>query len=706
MFTRQKTLLLKIIIAWLITSTISVGAAQKKSPLDFFNPNDLMSVGVYYYPEHWPKSQWERDLKNIADMGFEFTHFGEFAWAFLEPEEGRYDFTWLDEAVEIAHKNGLKVIMCTPTPAPPVWMAQNYPEILMENQDGRTVRHGTRQHISWSSEKYREFTKKIVMKLAKRYGKDDRIWGWQIDNEPSHYGLEYDYCPSAQKSFKNWLKKKYKTIDRLNKAWGTHFWSQVYSDFNQIRIPNEKELVQFTNPHAIVDFRRFNAEETASFIGFQYDILRKIISDRQWVTTNYQRFTYAIDPRLSSDLDFISYTSYPVARNSRGIGSEGFRISMPHFIGFGNDYFRPLTGVTALMELQIGQVCWGDISARLYPGTCRLFLYHAFAGGCSFVCSYRFRQPTFSYEQNVVGIVGTDGVTPTQGGKEYSEFIKEMNLLRDNIPKNQKFPVEYFKRKTAMFWSFENMWATEYQSFTNQWNYMSHNFGYYNALKSLGCPVDYIQETDDFSNYSVLIAPAHELIDKQLVEKWGNYVKGGGHLVLTCRTGAKNKEGHYWEAKRAEPIWDLIGAKIKFYDCLPSDVIGSVIFNNKEYQWNNYAEGLEANEGTEILAQFTDQFYAGTPVIVTRNLGSGTVTYIGVDTDDKDLEKEVLRNVFENANISVENYPDGLIVEWRDGFWVGMNYSSDTLQVEIPESAKILIGQNILNPTEVVVWTE
>ncbi len=135
-----------------------------------------MHVGAYYYPEHWPRKQWERDLGNIAEMGFDFTHFGEFAWAFMEPEEGKYDFEWLDEAVAIASKNGLKVIMCTPTPTPPAWMAEQYPEILMTNSDGRIVRHGTRQHISWSSTKYREFTEKIVTKLTERYGHDERNW--------------------------------------------------------------------------------------------------------------------------------------------------------------------------------------------------------------------------------------------------------------------------------------------------------------------------------------------------------------------------------------------------------------------------------------------------------------------------------------------------------------------------------------------------
>ncbi len=665
-----------------------------------------MKVGVYYYPEHWPKEQWERDLKNIAAMGFDFTHFGEFAWAFLEPEEGKYDFEWLDEAVTIANKYGLKVIMCTPTPTPPVWLAINYPEILMTNKDGRIIRHGTRQHVSWSSKKYREFTEKIVTKLAERYGHDNRIWGWQIDNEPSHYGLNEDYSDAAQERFQQWLQNKYQTIQKLNEVWGTKFWSQMYSSFDQIRIPNEKELVLFVNPHAMLDFKRFNASEAASFVSFQYNILRKLILKKQWVTTNFMAIYDAVDPKLNDDLDVISWTKYPVEGFNSGIGEEGFRRGSPYDIGFANDFFRSLKGKTAAMELQISQVCWGDYSPRIYPGARRLFLYHVFVGGNTFVCSYRYRQPTFNYEQNIVGMVGTDGITPSDGGKEYMTFIEEMKTLQQYKPKDPKMPIQYLKRKSAIIWSFDNLWATDYQKHTIQWSYRNHHAGYYNALKSFGCPVDIIRDRDDLSSYGVLVVPAYELLNAVLIEKWKNYVENGGNLVLTCRTGAKDENGHYREAKRAEIIWDLIGAEIEFFDNLPETIQGKVRFRDKDYQWNNWGEVLKPFKGTEVLATFADQFYKGKAAAIKCTYGEGSVTYIGVDTDEKWLERDLLKNVFESANIEVEDYPEGVIVDWRDGFWVAMNYSSEQFDVQIPENAKILIGQKRLKAADVVVWIE
>ena len=666
----------------------------------------IMNVGVYYYPEHWPRKQWERDLGNIAKMGFDFTHFGEFAWAFMEPEEGKYDFEWLDDAVAIASKNGLKVVMCTPTPTPPAWMAEQYPEILMTNSDGRIIRHGTRQHISWSSEKYREFTKKIVTKLAERYGQDERIWGWQIDNEPSHYGLKEDYGDAAQVRFRQWLKNKYQTIERLNDTWGTKFWSQVYSSFEQIRIPNEKELVLFVNPHAMLDFKRFNASEVASFVSFQYNILRKTILKEQWITTNFMAIYDAVDPKLNDDLDIITWTKYPVEGFNQGIGEQGFRRGLPYDVGFGNDFFRPLKGKTGAMELQISQVCWGDYNPRMYPGARRLLLYHVFAGGNSFVCSYRFRQPTFNYEQNIIGMVGTDGVTPSDGGKEYTAFIREMKILQNHKPKVQKEPESYFKRKSAIIWSFDNLWSTDYQKHTTQWSYRNHHAGYYNILKSFGCPVDIISERDDFSAYGVLVAPALELLNAGLIDKFTKYVNNGGHLVLTCRTGAKDENGHYWEAKRAEPIWELIGAEIEFFDNLPASCWAKVRFGKQDFKWNIWAEVLSPYKDTEVLATHIDQFYQGKAAVVSRKYGKGSVTYIGVESSENCLERTALKHVYHEAKIPVEDYPNGIIIDWRDGFWIAMNYSSEPFEVAIPKDTEILIGQKTLKAADVVVWSE
>ena len=317
----------------------------------------------------------------IAKMGFDFTHFGEFAWARMEPEEGKYDFSWLDKSIELAEKYGLKVILCTPSPTPPVWLTKKYTEILIINESGITMQHGTRQHVSWSSDIYREYVAKIVKELAKRYGDNETVIGWQLDNEPSHYGI-YDYSPNAQKSFIKWLQNKYKEIQLLNDVWGTAFWSEVYQNFDQIRIPNPKELPVKANPHAMLDFKRFCADELASFLKEQTDNLRRHVSGSQWITTNTMPNHHPVDPARMDFLDFHTYTRYLVTGNDKGHGEHGFRIASSHVLGFHNDFYRNYPGkIYGVMELQPGQVNWGGYNPLTYPGAIRLWVYHVFAGG-------------------------------------------------------------------------------------------------------------------------------------------------------------------------------------------------------------------------------------------------------------------------------------------------------------------------------------
>ena len=672
----------------------------------FFNPEKMVETGVYYYPEAWNPDQWDRDFKKMEDMGFEFTHMAEFAWAQMEPTEGVYDFKWLDKAVELAAKHNLKVIMCTSSATPPAWLVRKYPEVLVELPTGQTAEHGTRQHGSWSSPKYREMVTRLVAAQAKHYASDKRIWGWQIDNEPSHYGT-YDFSPGAQKNFKEWLQKKYKTISGLNEAWGTAFWSGVYTDFNQIEIPNVPRLISgIASPISIVDFKRFSADECASFVSMQYNTLRESISKEQFVTSNFMHMHTDVDPWRNKDLDFISYTMYPVAGYTKGVGDQGFRLGDPWRISYANDFFRPLKGVTGVMELQPGQVNWGTYNPLPYPGVIRAWLWNAFAGGLDFICSYRFRQPLYGGEQFHYGMVGTDGVTELSGGMQYSEFIKEIRELRKLYKPTVKMPTEYASRKTAIVYNPDNIWETEVQKQTNQWNETGHITRIYSNLKTLCVPVDIVGEDRDLSLYPVVVAPAYQMVDKNLITKWQKYVENGGQLVLTCRTGLKDRNGHFFEAPWANEITSLIGAKISMFDALSAETRAKVSFNGDTYTWNVWGDILEPYFGVETWATYSDQFYAGKASVTHRKVGKGSVTYIGTETTDGKMEKEVLKKVYDAAGITTNEQPEGVMVNWRDGFWVAINYSSVQVSINIPASARIIFGSRELGIAGVAVWQE
>jgi beta-galactosidase len=666
-----------------------------------FTKADLMKIGVFYYPEQWSENQWERDFNNIAKLGFEFTHLAEFSWTYIEPEEGRFDFRWLDQAVDMANKAGLKIIMCTPTLCPPAWMGDKYPGIYLVGSDGRRREHGIRANASLSNSVYRDFTEKIVNAFADHYGKDNRIWGWQVDNEPLAVA---DYSPSALEAFRIWLKKRYLTIDKLNSAWAGSFWSTRYTDFNQIRIPNESmNNEDKLSPHALLDFQRFTSDVTADFLNRQADIIRAKSLPNQWITTNYINAITSADPRKSDHLDFPSFTMYPASGRNE-LGGNNFRTGIPYRIYEACDYFRSINGITGLMELQPGQVNWGSINPQLLPGTVNMWIMQAFGGGCSFLCTYRYRHPLRGSEMYHEGIVGTDGTTLTQGGKEFVRSISEIKLLRELYRAGSAMPDELSMRRTGLLWNHEVMWDLDIQKQTYLWDTWRNRNNYTSAVKSTGAPMDFVTETGDFSKYPFLIAPSYQLIDSVLVRKWFRYAEQGGNLILTCRTGHKNKEGHFPETRLASQIYSLIGAEIDFSDMLPAESKGVIKSGDNSFYWNIWADILSPYPGTEVLALYADQFYSGKAAAVTRRVGKGTVTYIAVTTSDGSFERKIVRDIYEKTGVKIEDLPKGVYMEWRDGFFVAVNYTDDSFYFPVGEKSRIILGSNPLKSASAIIW--
>lgn len=673
---------------------------------------ESMPVGAYYYPEHWPRAQWERDLRQMAELGFEFTHFGEFAWSRMEPSEGAYDFEWLDECVSLAARYGLKVIMCTPTPTPPAWLTEKHPEILTVNDQGVTQQHGSRLHASYNHPAYLHYAEKIITELGKRYGQDERIWGWQLDNEP-HYGVLYDHSPAQEKQFRYWLRQKYAHIDSLNQAWGTAFWSQTYQHFDQVQIPNKLAAPQGVNPHALLDFQRFSAEELAEALRFQAETLRPLIRPEQWITTNYAYFKFlpSVDPFLNkSDLDHAAHTMYLTSHFLNDSGDRlAHRLGSGMELSFSQELAASVNGETGIMELQPGQINWGVINPQPLPGAVRMWVWHSYALGDRYLCTYRFRQPLFGSEQTHHGIMMTDGVTLNRGGEEYVQTMKELKALQQQADAQAPLPAGYASRKTAFLWKQENLLSMEIHPHHADWNTWQHLYTYYEALKTLGAPLSFLTEEDVFDpeQHPFLVAPAYERITPELVDKWEAYVQAGGHLILSCRTGMKDKQGHLWEARLQQPIWALIGGEIQYYDHLPAARPGQVRFGDEAFRWHIWGDVISPRATTtEVWAQHNDQFYQGAAAVTHRKLGKGTVTYLGLWSDERELERKVLRQVYQRAGAEILDLPRYVFTEWRDGHWITVNYTANTVNVPIPKGATLLHGSRELPPAGVAVWRE
>lgn len=681
---------------------------------NYFSKKDggnLMPVGAYYYPEHWDKSEWERDLKKMSELGFSFTHFAEFAWAQIEPEDGRFDFEWLDRNVELAHKYGLKIIMCTPSPAPPAWLTEKHPEVLLENADGLQQQHGSRLAINSSGSVYMHYVERVVTEMAKRYGNDKRIWGWQLDNEP-HFGTLYDYSETALNGFREWLKNKYSNdIYALNNAWGASFWSNTYNHFGQIKVPNAKRSPQGANPHELLDFQRYTADALAATLRHQKDILRKYISKEQWITTNYAyyKFLPSVDLfRNRGDLDFSSHTMYLTSTSlNYPQGELNYRLGSGMELSFSAEMAKSVHGYTGIMELQPGQINWGSYNAQPYPGAVRMWVWHCFGLNDRFVCTYRFRQPVFGGEQYHKGIMETDGITPARGGREFIQAIKEIKTLKPYY-KNPVEPASLQSRKTAFMWKQDNLFEMELVPHNQSWDTWQHYYTYYQKLKTMGCPVHFVTENEDINpgEYPFLVVPAYNMISGHNIEQWEKYVKEGGHLILTCRTGQKDNNGHLHKTLLQQPVWDLIGATVEDYDHLPPEQEALVSFDGKQYKWNIWGEWLKPFGDTETWGRYESEFYKGIPSVTHRRMGKGTVTYIGVWTKDGEMEENILRKVFVAGKAKILDLPDYVFVEWRDGFRVAVNYSSVAVKVPVPDSVKPIIGKAIILPGEVCVWQD
>jgi beta-galactosidase len=480
----------------------------------------------------------------------------------------------------------------------------------------------------------------------------------------------------------------------------------MYQNFDQIRLPNSKELVAQVNEHALLDSQRWFADEAADYLRFQTGILRKYCGNRQWITSNFMHMFGAVNPALNgNDFEIVTWTHYP-AHGNLNEGPLGFRLGGAAEMSFSHDFHRSINGFEGLMELQPGQVNWGDVNPQPYPGAIHLWIMRAFAAGAKIVCTYRYREPLFGPEQYHYGLVGTDGVTPTTGGEQYQQAAQEIAMLRTHLQPDAKEPAAYAARRTALLYNVESRWDIDDHKQTVRWDTMEHILKQYRALKELGCPVDVITEDKDFNKYPFLVVPAVQLVDEKLVQRWKDYAEQGGNLIITCRTGQKDRHGHLWEGPWAAPILDLIGAKIKFYDTIPAPYSGNVNADGKTFNWMSWAEILEPAAGTTVVATHADQFYAGKPAAVTRKLGKGTVTYIGVDSTDGDLEAQLIRDVFTRAGVPVENLADGFLVDWRDGFWVATNFTEKNQPAPIPPGAKILIGSRDVPTAGVTVWQE
>lgn len=676
-----------------------------------------MKIGTYYYPEQWPREQWERDLDNIDAMGLGIVHMAEFAWFSLEPKPGQFQFDWLEQAVEMCAKRKLDVILCTPTAAPPVWLSQEHPQTLPADKHGTRMRFGGRRHYSPTSPQYREATTRIVTAMAEKFGNHPSVVGWQIDNE---YSGEHDQSDHAHAAFREWLKRKYSTIENLNAAWGCQFWNQYYTDFLQILFPPSADP-GYANPHHHLDGQRFWSWAYADFNKLQTDILKPRIGER-FITTNFMPMHPTCNPGdMANDLTLFAWDSYPIFGQDKNPPDESYRVADPSGIAFMHDLMNSYKGRWGLLEIQLGQVNWTGMPILPYPGAVRLWLWTAIAHGAEFITTYRYRQPRFGIELFYQALVGPDGVTQNPGGREFVQVIDELKRIKELESAATKIEEPPKKKATTvpaattnppaapsvgLFFDFEQLWYYATMPQARRWDQRQWITQWYASLARLGQKIEIVLPNRPWpKGMSIVVAPGVQMVDETLIKQFDEYASGGGNLVLTCRTGLMDRNGQLWEGPVAKPILPLIGGAIEAYDGLPEGTFGKVEMDGVQHKWGIWGDLMYAEPNTKVLAKYSDQFYAGAAAVLHRKHGKGTVTYCGVNAENT-FTDALLDKLIPPTKPPLAKLPPRVQVLRRGKYRIALNYQLVPFDAPAPKGAKFIIGAKKVDPVGVAVWEE
>ena len=601
-----------------------------------------MPLGVDYYPEHWPAARWVTDARLMRDAGLEIVRLAEFAWARLEPTEGEFDWDWLDRAVETLVAEGLQVVLCTPTAAPPAWLARNYPDILPVDKHGHRHSFGGRRHYCANSPAYREHTRRIVDALATRYSQHPDVIGWQIDNEFGGGKTARCYCHHCVRAFRSWLRRRYGHLDALNEAWGTVFWSQDYTDWSQIEAPGLS--AEKPNPSHVLDYYRFSSDSWVDYQQIQIDHLRAKTSAAQFITTNLMGLFSDLDYyKLSAPLDFITWDNYPTGHAERwrallyppgpagdtGATSQAYDAGDPAITGLAHDLMRAMKDKPFwIMEQQPGHINWGDYNPAPYPGAVRLWTWEDIAHGADTVVFFRWRACPYAQEQYHSGLLRHDGA-PAQG-------LRDVRAMRPEQAAMAAIQGTSVPAEVALLHSYDDLWAIGLQPHNRDFGYLRHLFTYYRALQRAGVPTDVTPPTRDLSRYKLVIAPTLFLVDETLTQNLRRYVEGGGHLVLSVRSGFKTTSNRVVDTALPGLLVDLVGATVEEWHSLPPGVtypLEMVKASERPFSVGLWAEALQPSSA-EIVARFAAGPLGGRPAACLNRVGKGAVVYLGAWADD------------------------------------------------------------------------
>jgi beta-galactosidase len=565
-------------------------------------------IGVTYYPEHWPAENHARDLDRIKAAGFNVVRLGEGAWWYWEPREGEYQFELFDHVIDLCRERDIKVIMGTPTYCGPAWIATNYPDVLRANIDRVPMAHGSRRNYNYTSPKYLELSDRICTALATHYASEKQIAAWQLDNEFNCH-MDVSYATSDTIAFRAWLREKYKSIDALNDAWGTRFWSQVYDAWDQLDLPHP--TATYHNPTQLLDESRFISDCVVAFAERQAKILRD--ANPSWQITHNGLFPNVNGPDLCKTLDFFSHDHYP--------------LFWKHWSDFSQKLIeaRSLTFPFAIMEQQAGPGGQMSYLQRTpEPGELRLWTYQSVAHGADKVLYFTWRTCPFGSEQHWHGLIDADGAD-SRRLQEAADTARELVTLPDDfldaapvkhVAILRDFDVEVNERRINTY-THDGRWGH------GRWAA---------AFVKAHVPTDFVWPDDDFEGYPLLIAGHLKVVDAALVSKLTRFVEQGGTLVLGAQSGLHDRNLHIHQQVPPGPLAELAGVEVEDWTTLEKGQTRRLTINRTEVTIDAFAfaERLRLTTATSSHGRWlADGLLRGSDAITGRRVGKGFVYYIG-----------------------------------------------------------------------------
>ncbi|WP_158937928.1 beta-galactosidase [Burkholderia sp. S171] len=644
-----------------------------------------MRLGVCYYPEHWPESMWKDDAARMKALGIDRVRIAEFAWSRIEPSPGEYNWAWLDRAIDVLGDAGLKVVMCTPTATPPKWLIDRHPDILPIGADGRPRAFGSRRHYDFSSPSYFEASQKICTAVAERYGKHPAVAFWQTDNEFGCHNTVVSYSPAALQRFRGWLKQRYGTIDALNTAWGTVFWSMEFRSFDEIDLP--VGTVTEAHPTHRLDYRRFASDEVVRYNHMQTEIIRAHSPQRPVAHNFMQLFTEFDHYKVAADLDIATWDSYPLGALEEqwfdpSIKSKWLRTGHPDFASFNHDVYRGMSKLPFwVMEQQPGPVNWAHWNPAPLPGMVRLWSWEAFAHGAGCVSYFRWRQAPFAQEQMHAGLNTPDNRLD-MGGAEASVVAKEIEQVLEADGESA------VSTKVALVWDYEAKWLFEIHPQGADFHYPRFAFEYYSALRSLGLDVDVIPVDAPLDGYKMIVVPPLPVVPADFSDR---LAASGAQVVLGPRTGSKTVNLTIPSAlPPGEGLSKLMPIRVWRVESMRPNVTEKVDQRGEARHWRDF---IETSDGAQIEATFAD----GHPAIVR----CGSVLYLA-SLFDETLTQDLFLNVAKAAGLDAAPLPEGIRISRRGGLTYVFNYNATPYR--IPAAASFIVGQEEVEPQGVAIY--